>query len=103
MPSPSVTKENMESGIMDLKSNMKESGDPKLPQILLEFKELYENFSLHFSQALNATNWPKDDKAKPQDILLLADIDRDKLCGSKRSWDALLTNSSHLLLSKWFC
>jgi len=49
MPSPSVTKENMESGIMDLKSNIKESGDPKLPQISLEFKELYENFSLHFS------------------------------------------------------
>ena len=103
MPSPSVTKEKMESGIMDSKSNMKESGDHKLPQVSSEFKELYEKFSLHFSQALNTTGWPEDDKAEPQDILWPADIPRNKLCGSKRSWDALLTNSSCPSLSKQFC
>ncbi len=76
---PSITKENMESGVTDLKSNVKESGNPKLPQISLEFKKLYKKFSLHFSQAFNTTSWPEHDNAEPQDILRPADMDRDKL------------------------
>lgn len=58
-----------------------------------EFRELYEKFSLHFSEALNATGWPEDDVATAQYIPPPPDAEWDKLCGSKRSWDALLNSS----------
>ena len=84
----------MESGVTDSKSDAKESGDREPPQISLEFKELYENLSGHFSEALAGTDWPGDDRADPQNIPPPSDATRDKLCGSKRAWDASLTNTT---------
>ena len=94
-PSGSVTKENMESGITDSKSDVKDSGDRIPPQLSSEFKELYEKLSLHFSEALAGTGWPGHDRADPQGIPPLANAYRDKFCGSKRAWDASLTDTTH--------
>jgi len=102
MSSSSVTKENMESGVTDSKSDGKESGDRKSPQFLSEFKELYKKLSLHFSEALAGTDWPSDDKANPQDIAPPADATRGKVCGSKRAWDASLTNTTRPSSNKRF-
>jgi len=93
MSSTSVTKKYMESGITDSKSDVKDSGDRNPPQLSSEFKELYEKLSLHFSEALAGTGWPGEYKVDPQDIPPPANAYRNNFCGSKRAWDASLTNT----------